>query len=121
RPHRTRTPGEALMPSWPPLPDDTHFPLENLPYGVFSTGSDERRRIGVAIGDHVLDAGATARALAEPFAGLLDGPTLNPLMAAGPDTWRTVRAAITGWLSDESHRAVVEPLLTLRAEAVMHL
>ncbi|CAH3025539.1 unnamed protein product, partial [Porites evermanni] len=34
---------------------DSHFPLQNLPYGVFSTSVNPRHRIGVAIGEHVLD------------------------------------------------------------------
>ena len=34
---------------------DSHFPIQNLPYGVFSTENNEAPRIGVAIGDYVLD------------------------------------------------------------------
>ena len=30
---------------------DSDFPIQNLPYGVFSTASDTRPRVGVAIGD----------------------------------------------------------------------
>ena len=34
---------------------DSHFPIQNLPYGVFSRRSDRRLRCGVAIGNVVLD------------------------------------------------------------------
>ena len=53
-------------PSWVPVPRDSDFPLENLPFGVFSDAADHHRRVGVAIGDHVLDLAAVGHA------GLLD-------------------------------------------------
>ena len=34
---------------------ESHFPIQNLPYGVFSTKDNKTPRIGVAIGDYVLD------------------------------------------------------------------
>ena len=34
---------------------ESHFPIQNLPYGVFSTKDNTTPRIGVAIGDYVLD------------------------------------------------------------------
>jgi fumarylacetoacetase len=105
---------------WPPTPSDTPFPVENLPYGVFSA-ADGRPRIGVAIGDHVLDVGPVARARGLSFADLLSGPALNPLMAAGPRTWRAVRAEITSWLTDPAHRAAVEPHLLRRDAVTPHL
>ena len=39
--------------SWVPVSPASHFPLQNLPYGVFSTASQPEHRIGVAIGDQV--------------------------------------------------------------------
>ena len=41
--------------SWVPVPEDSEFPIQNLPYGVFSTESVTKPRVGVAIGDHILD------------------------------------------------------------------
>ena len=42
---------------------DTDFPIQNLPYGRFQLAADQQAdsawRIGVAIGDHVLDLHAT--------------------------------------------------------------
>ncbi|WP_232664377.1 fumarylacetoacetase [Pseudonocardia sp. TRM90224] len=90
------------------------FGLENLPYGVFSHG-DDRRRIGVAYGDAVLDVGAAAAG--GPFEALLAAPVLNPLLAAGRATWTAVRAAITEWLRDPVTSAHLVP----RSEVTLHL
>ena len=46
--------------NWLDLPEDTVFGLVNLPYGVFSRVDESTRRVGVAIGDSVLDLSATA-------------------------------------------------------------
>ena len=35
--------------------DDSDFSLDNLPYGIFTTAGNERKRIGVAIGTWILD------------------------------------------------------------------
>ena len=53
------------------VPRTSHFPLQNLPYGVFSTPSSRNKRIGVAIGSSVIDLSALSDA------GLLDGPHLH--------------------------------------------
>ncbi|MGV9569163.1 hypothetical protein ACWDRX_05895, partial [Streptomyces nigra] len=46
------------------LPEGDPFGAHNLPYGVFSLpGPDSARRVGVRLGDHVLDAGRAAEAL----------------------------------------------------------
>ena len=41
--------------SWVTVEKESHFPVQNLPYGVFSTDSEPEHRIGVAIGSQVLD------------------------------------------------------------------
>ncbi|MFJ1751674.1 fumarylacetoacetase [Kitasatospora sp. NPDC088134] len=107
--------------TWLSLPDDSPFGVHNLPYGVF-TAADRpgRRRIGVRIGDLVLDAGAAARAVGEP-SDLLTAENLNPLMASGRSSWTAVRAALTSWLTDQAHRAAVEPCLLDLAEVELHL
>jgi fumarylacetoacetase len=106
--------------SWLELPADTPFGIANLPYGVF-TIDDGPPRVGVAIGDQVLDAGAAAAAVGAPFAALLAGPLLDPLLAAGRPAWRQVRAAITDWLTDPEFAAKLRPHLHPRAAAVMRL
>ncbi|QKW22630.1 fumarylacetoacetase [Kitasatospora sp. NA04385] len=107
--------------TWLDLPADSPFGVHNLPYGVF-TAADRpgRRRIGVRIGELVLDAGAAARAIG-PSSALLEAENLNPLMASGRPTWQAVRAALTSWLTDPAHRAAVEPCLLPLAEVELHL
>ncbi|MGW4802770.1 fumarylacetoacetase [Kitasatospora sp. NPDC004272] len=107
--------------TWLDLPADSPFGVHNLPYGVF-TAADRpgRRRIGVRVGDAVLDAGAAARAIGAPSA-LLDADSLNPLMASGRSTWQAVRTALTSWLTDPAHRAAVEPCLLPLADVRLHL
>jgi fumarylacetoacetase len=98
------------------------FGPHNLPYGVFSTVEEPaRRRLGVRIGDQVLDAGATARALGSPYEKLLAQPSLGPLMAAGRTAWRDVRRALTAWVTVPAHRKDVEPLLHPLGSVTMHL
>lgn len=37
---------------------DSDFPIQNLPFGVFNTSKDGERRIGVALGEWVVDLAA---------------------------------------------------------------
>ena len=70
------------------------FPIQNLPFGVFRRrGTQEEFRIGVAIGDKVLDLAAARGTLAaHPAVG---EPTLNALMALGPEAWSALRLALS--------------------------
>ncbi|NDW02246.1 fumarylacetoacetase [Salipiger sp. PrR002] len=82
------------------------FPLNNLPYGVFDAG--QGARMGVAIGDFVLDVGAVDHGL-DP--ALFSAPSWNAVMAAGPQVWAALRARLMELLGDEAHRTAVEPHL----------
>ncbi|MFJ8589118.1 fumarylacetoacetase [Streptomyces sp. NPDC093595] len=104
------------------LAEGDPFGPHNLPYGVFSTADEPgRRRLGVRIGDHVLDAGAAAHTLGSPYAALLAQPSLNALLAAGRTAWRDVRRALTAWVTVPAHRADIEPLLHPLADVTLHL
>ena len=109
-----------VTPSWLALPDDTLFPLTNLPYGVFSADGTGRR-VGVAVGDRVLDVGAVATATESPLAPLLEAPSLDRLLPAGRRIWKAVRGEVTRWLSDGSVRSVVEPRLYSMSDVELHL
>ncbi|WP_207930296.1 fumarylacetoacetase [Streptomyces hainanensis] len=87
------------------------FGPSTLPYGSFTGPGSPEPRVGVAIGDLVLDLTAAARVLLPPDAGLFAAGTLDPLLAAGPAVWARVRARVTEWLTDERHRPTLEPLL----------
>ena len=47
--------------SWVDVEPDSDFPLENLPFGVFSTAKDAKPRAGIAIGNYVLDLVVASR------------------------------------------------------------
>jgi len=76
------------------------FPLQNLPYAVFrQTGRDEAFRIGVGIGNMILDLAAVRRAdaagmLRSDLPESLEDPTLNRFMSEGRDVWQRARKAI---------------------------
>ncbi|SDO68616.1 fumarylacetoacetase [Actinacidiphila guanduensis] len=105
------------------VPEGSPFGPDNLPYGVFSTAADPRRRIGVALGEHVLDAGAAAAAVRAPAetAALLSAASLDPLLAAGRPVWTRVRAALTEWVTEPRYAEAVRPCLLPRADAELHL
>lgn len=72
---------------------DNPFPIQNLPYGVFSRESHSDKHIGVAIGDYVLDLTLLEKN------GLLDSNyfqsgTLNQFMNAGRKEWKRIRSRI---------------------------
>lgn len=91
------------------------FPIQNLPFGVFRRiGSQEMPRVGVAIGDMVLDvaACADAGALADDAETLraVDAcrtSSLNALMALGSAPRRALRNALTTVLSDGARDTTV--------------
>jgi len=95
---------------------DTDFPIQNLPYGVFDDGRGSR--MGVAIGDQILDLGAVDHGL---DAALFAEPAWNRVMEAGPKLWADLRARLTALLSDEAHRAAVEPYLVAQSQAKMQM
>jgi fumarylacetoacetase len=104
------------------LSEDDLFGPDNLPYGVFTTEDDpDLRRIGVRYGSSVLDAGAAAEAFGSPHTELLRAPRLNPLMAAGRDVWRAVRAELRGWLTQDAHRETVVQYLRPLTDVTLHL
>ncbi len=107
------------MTAWLDVDPAHPFGLANLPYGSFTP--DGRPRVGVAIGEHVLDLGAATAALLPARAELFTEGTLDGLLAAGPAVWAEVRAAVTAWLTDDDHRATVVPLLVPAADAAMLL
>jgi len=78
--------------------------VANLPFGVFSAG-DRPPRVGVRIGDSVLDL---LPALGEE---VFAEPSLNAFLAQGRARWSDVRARITELLTEPRHRASVEPAL----------
>ena len=87
------------MHSFVEVPTGSHFPIQNLPYGIFSRPDGGRFRVGVAIGEMVLDLALLAER--GYFNGpqmqgrsVFDQPSLNAFMALGRPAWREARVAI---------------------------
>ena len=107
--------------SWTGVRPEDPFGLHNLPYGVFSTADDPRHRVGVALGDRVLDLGAAVEQLLPARANLFTGGTLNDFLAAGRPVWRGIRSALVAWFTDDAHSGALEPLLVASNTVEMHL
>ncbi len=105
---------------------DTDFPLNNLPYGVFSAGDGELH-CGVAIGDRIVDltgleASGTLRA--DPDADVLDAPYWNDFMELGPDVWAAYRTALTKLLVEGAGEHVQDKVTVYSvpmSEAQLHM
>ncbi|WP_028216055.1 fumarylacetoacetase [Paraburkholderia oxyphila] len=85
------------------------FPIQNLPFGVFSTASNANARVGVAIGDSVVDLAVLHEAgLLRLPAGsaaaqnVFARPALNDFIALGRDVWRSVRVQLASLLARET-------------------
>ena len=106
---------------WLDLPCDHPFGLATLPYGVFSTTDPDLRRVGVRIGDFVLDAAAAADSVGVEWDIVWAQPSLNHFLSLGRPAWAAARAWLTEMLSDPVHRGTIEPHLIPLAEVTMHL
>ncbi|KAJ6747847.1 FUMARYLACETOACETASE [Salix koriyanagi] len=83
---------------------DSHFPIQNLPFGIFKPEPASPPRPGVAIGDYVLDLSTIS------VSGIFDGPflsgtdcflqpNLNKFLALGRPAWKEARAKLQNLLS----------------------
>jgi fumarylacetoacetase len=84
------------------------FPIQNLPFGVFRRrDDDEAPTVGVAIGDEILDVTACHdegwfRGPADRAAAACAAPSLNALMALGPEYRVELRRQISALLAEDS-------------------
>lgn len=96
---------------------DCDFPIQNLPYGVYSLAGGAPT-CGVAIGDMIVDlAACEARGLIDAQ-GTFSSPRLNDFIALGRIAWDKVRSDLTRLLGEDGERDL--PLVHM-ADATMHL
>jgi fumarylacetoacetase len=100
---------DASLTSWvaEANPEDAEFPVQNLPFGVFQrSGRKNAPRVGVAIGDRVLDVSACGAAGLLPdateAAAACTSSSLNRLMALGASHWSRLRIALSRLLRSGS-------------------
>jgi fumarylacetoacetase len=98
------------MSSWVEGAAGSAYDADNLPYGVFVREGEEPR-VGVRIGDFVLDLAPIAAAEMLDVHAVFGEPTLNELLAQGRPVWDSVRRWLVGLVSDETERDLVEPNL----------
>ena len=110
---------------------DSDFPIQNLPFGAFATAGGEAR-IGVAIGDRILDlavlesAGAIRLEGRPPGDPVFNRPTLNAFIALGPPAWHALRAQLSALLDRDNgalrdNAGLRARALAAQAEATMLL
>lgn len=84
--------------TWLPVPENSDFPIQNIPFGVFLT-RDDIITIGTRIGDTAIDLGAMAQLGYFDGTGITDDmflqDSLNDFIADGRKTWRLVRNRIS--------------------------
>jgi fumarylacetoacetase len=118
--------------SWVASANDerTEFPIQNLPLGVFRRrATTEAYRVGVAIGDQILDLPACAAAgvldAADPAVACCTNPSLNALMGMGRPAHTSLRRAVSALLRHgpdaAKHAKLAERLLVPQAAAELTL
>src|SRR5262249_1891562 len=88
------------------IPADSHFPLENLPFGVFEPKRG-KARVGVAIGDLIIDLSALEelghfRSPEYQNQRVFSEDSLNSFLALGRPAWRKARAILHHLLSSDA-------------------
>ena len=100
------------MSSWVEGATGSGFDLDHLPYGVFSRAG-EAPRVGVRIGDQVLDLAPVAE-IGDPaslLAATWRTPSLNAFLALGREQWDLARWWVGEVLGEEVHAARTRPHL----------
>jgi fumarylacetoacetase len=98
------------------VPRESHFPIQNLPFGVFKP-HDGVARIGVAIGEHIVDLSVLEEKGHFDFAQgrqLFSQDSLNAFLALGRPAWRKTREALQHLLSADAPTLRDDPALRER-------
>ncbi len=111
-------PNDPKLKSFIDVAPDSDFPIQNLPYGVFSTPTSSQKRVGVAIGEFVLDLAALeSEGLLKAGDGVFAQGGLNAFMTLGPKAWSATRARISELLRHDN--ATLRDNAALRKRALL--
>jgi fumarylacetoacetase len=105
-----------MLQSFLEITADHPFSIQNLPYGIFSVAG-RSARVGVAIGDYVLDLKLLEERGLVPRLGVFGESSLNPLMEKGAAAWRQLRESIQDLLDERNPR--VRDDRSLRAQVLI--
>ncbi len=102
-------------------PPESDFPLQNLPYGIFSTKENPSPRAGTRLGDWVIDLAFLdeEKLFGRQYSFFADS-SLNRFMAAGRETWREVRLRLTDLIGRTNPPIKKEAFIPV-TEVQMHL
>jgi len=102
----------AQAAAWLEIAPDHLLGLAALPYGSYTASHHaEEYRVGVAIGDQVLDLTTATDRLLPNRARLFSSGSLDQFLDAGGAAWAQVRGELTRWLSEDAFRPAIEDLL----------
>ena len=114
------TGGAAAGASWVPGAAGSGYDVDHLPFGVFRTAGGPAR-VGVRIGEYVLDAAAAAERTGMESGRSWAAGSLAPFLANGPRAWSAARDWLTLVFTETEYRdAVVQHLVPL-ADAVLQM
>ncbi len=117
-------PNDPSLTSFVDVPADSHFPIQNLPYGVFSTNDGAAPRVGVAIGRHILDLAAIEEAgllrAAPGGVRIFDRPNINAFFALGRAGWTSTRSRVSDLLRADNPELADNVALRTRALVPMN-
>lgn len=116
----------SLLKSFINVAEDSDFPIQNLPYGIFSTNTQSTPRAGVAIGDLVIDLSVLEQEGLLPTQGVFNKRTLNDFIELGPEVWTQVRAKLQELLSENTatlrdNEALRNKAFVKQSDVTMHL
>jgi fumarylacetoacetase len=122
-------PNDPGLRSFIPVDAASDFSIQNLPYGVFSTSASATPRVGVAIGDTILDlAVLESEGLIDlaPAWDVFAKASINAFMALGPKVWSRTRVRISELLRHDNpqlrdNKVLRERALVRMADAKLHL
>lgn len=101
------------------VPPDSPFPIQNLPYGIFRPRGGGDPRVGVALGENVVDLSVLEAAGLFEHPALrqqrpFSRPVLNPFMAMGREVWQAARRTLSHLLRADTPTLRDDPDLLSR-------
>ena len=108
---------------------DSDFPLENLPYGIFSDNQNTQPRSGVALGEWVIDLAVLEQKgylKLEQVQQFFNQPTLNAFIESGKANWSKVRTELQKLLSADyaelrDNKELRDQVFFKQSDVTMHL
>ena len=108
---------------------NSDFPIQNLPYGVFSESPEGQRRVGIALGEWVVDLAALEEngfLTIQPGERYFNQPSLNKFIESGKSNWSKIRAELQNLLSADNptlrdNPGLIEQVFFKQVDVILHL